>query len=231
MGFDVSFTPPGDLDSSWSVFPARSECCPEGVAIKQAILALGSTYPFEYDPGDAAEVARLAAMESLFDATDPADLGEGYWIVVWNFAALTPGAEIHSVGGSGMPFGPDWYVGAQHFTGAATSPDLYIARAKMALKFGWQNGVNPPWRTIDGPTVTISYYVRTEPLDASGERTLGSTIGAEQTFDLAVAPDDTEAWSDWIDFAEPSGDEAVTIVEFDGDHPLRAYATQGCIGE
>jgi hypothetical protein len=101
----------------------------------------------------------------------------------------------------------------------------------MALKFGWQNGVNPPWRTIDGPTVTISYYVRTEPLDASGERTLGSTIGAEQTFDLAVAPDDTEAWSDWIDFAEPSGDEAVTIVEFDGDHPLRAFATQGCIGE
>jgi hypothetical protein len=161
-------------------------------------------------------------MESLFDATDPEDLGEGTWNVRWNFFALTPGAEING-GGSG-PSGPEYTV-AHHFEGPATSPDYYISRAKSAVKFGWKQGTRPPWRAIDGPTVTVSYYIRTYPLDSDGARTLGSTLGVEQTVVINVAPGATEAFSDWIEFAEPSGNYAVTI------EAVSAYATQSCIGE
>lgn len=222
MGFDVDFTPPGDLDRSWDVFPARSECCPEDGYIKRSLLVLGDSYPVEYDPGNAPEVARLAAMTSLFDATDPADLGEGTWTSHWLTFGLPPRARIDG-GGSG-PIGPEYDV-ALHFEGPATSPDYYISRAKSAVKFGWKQGTRPPWRAIDGPTVTVSYYIRTYPLDSAGAPTLGSTLGAKQTVVINVAPGATEAFSDWSDFAEPSGNYALTI------EAVTAYATQLCIGE
>ena len=223
MGFDVHFTPPGDVDSSWSVFPARSECCPDYTSTKIALLVLGSSYPIIYNPGNPTELARVTAMNALFNATDPADLGEGYWQVRWNFGLGVAEIFEQSVFG---------YVGAQHFDGTGTFSNLKLGRAKMAVQFGW-SGYSPAWRAIDGPTVTVSYYLRTEPLDSNGNRTLGSTIGDLQTLVLDIDPGDTEAWSDWIDFAEPSGNNAISIFGpiDDEDHPSLAFATQGCIGE
>lgn len=224
MSFDLHFTPPGDIDSSWTSFPARSHCCPDYTSVRIALLVMGSSYPIFYDPGIPAQAARIAALNALFDSTDPADLGVGYWIARWNFG--TEAAEIIEGSVSG-------YVGAQHFDGTSGGSTM-LARAKMAVQFGWdQPGGTPPWRAIDGETVTVSWYVRTEPLDDSGNRTLGSTVGDVQTLDLDIAPDDTEAWSDWVAFEEPAGNFAVTVLTppDDGTHPSYAYADRECLGD
>lgn len=228
MGFDAHFTPPGDVDSTWTEFPARSHCCPDITSVRVSLLVMGADYPITYDPDDEDDNTRVAGLNALFDATDPKDLGVGFWIVRWNFALETPAAEIIDGSVSG-------YFGAQHFDGTGTPPTIYLGRAKLAVQFGWeQPGGTPAWREIDGPTVTVSYNVRTYTLDALGNLD-SSSVGDLQTIDLDIAPDDIETWSEWVDFPEPEGNFAVRPVRTSDadtdDYPAYAYATRDCLGD
>mgnify|MGYP000240500762 CR=1 FL=1 len=217
-----TFSPPGMVDVTWSLLAPRSRCCKlDTTQVIYHSLFLGQDVQ-EY-PSDGPDAA-LAAMIALYEATDPADLGDpdanwtGY--VVWN--SETEEAEIVTTGGSTFNASTYMLIETPHDPG---DPFNYrLARSKQAVRVGWVSA-GTDWRSIDGGTAKCEYQIAQREVDYYAAETGGITIISSGNVTLTMAPGDSSKWSDWIPIGEPGSPNIQYII------PGDAYADRDCVGD
>lgn len=205
---------PGEVDVTWSMGTARSECCKaiDGVTVRKRVLSV-NVIDNGVDPMTAEDVAKLA----LYDATDPEDLTlDGAWEVITELPAGTAALQYIGFGGASYNY-------QAHNFGAAGVGNYEIHRGKGVFKVGWT--AVPAWRAIDGPTARLEYRLALIPCYSWGVPS-GSPTYTDVALDLAASPG-TEDFEDpdWQPLLEPANGYLRDV------DPGDAYSTQECLGD
>lgn len=209
---------PGILDAAWSHVPARHACCPLGPVGLSDVGQVFLDRPFTFE--------NWAIVLTAFGTRDPED--EATLIKLFLESNPDPPPD-HIVGeldlGAASAFAEKREE--QYDPGPGNYVDLFQAKAAFKLAFG----LTPPWRAIDGASITMTYRLitYTYELDAETGYWITSPLPDPEYgewIEVTVTPGvgDTVAKSDFIALPLPADGKRVEVGLGE------AIATQTCLG-